>query len=346
MRKRVVRTLTIAMIFSVLVFIIIAGSLMLTWFFTMYLYRRDIIQIQRPEVTIPVYAIVSIIVGTVLSIFAGKRPINRIKEINEATKEIAKGNFDIHLDENIAATELREMAHSFNIMTKELAGIELLRNDFIENVSHEFKTPLTAIEGYATLLQRKNLSEETRLEYAKKILYNTKRLSSLSGNILLLSRLENQELGITKEMFCLDEQLREIILSFEDQWTEKELELEIELDSADYDGSRDLLAHVWQNLLSNAIKFSHVGGKISIRLLNRNTGIKVSITDSGIGMSKEVIHRIFEKFYQGDTSRASHGNGLGLTLAKRIVDLHGGIITVTSKEGKGTDFTVTLPTTA
>lgn len=168
MKKRVVRTLTLAMTFSALVFIIIAGTMFLVSFLTMYLYRRDIIQIQRPEVTIPVFAGVSVIIGTIVSVFAGKRPINRIVEINEATKEIAKGNFNVHLDEDIAATELREMAHNFNIMTKELAGTEMLRNDFIENVSHEFKTPLTAIEGYATLLQRKELPEETKIEYIKK----------------------------------------------------------------------------------------------------------------------------------------------------------------------------------
>ncbi len=344
MKKRVVKTLTTAVMFSVLVFIIITVAMLLTSFLTMYLYRRDIINIQRMEVTISAFALVSVLTGTIISIFAGRRPINKIVEISEATKEVAKGNFTVRLDENIAAAEIREMAHNFNIMTQELSGIEMLRNDFIENVSHEFKTPLSAIEGYATLLRKKELTEETRLEYVRKILYNTERLSSLTGDILLLSRLENQKLGITKETYCLDEQLREVILSFEEQWTVKDLELDIELDNAELYGSRDLLAHVWQNILGNAIKFSHSGGKIIVRLIKRDADVKVSVTDSGIGMSESTLRRIFEKFYQGDTSRASHGNGLGLTLAKRIVDLHGGVITVTSKENKGTTFIVTLPT--
>ena len=238
------------------------------------------------------------------------------------------------------------MAHNFNLMAKELAGTEILRTDFVENVSHEFKTPLSAIEGYTTLLQRKDLSEEKRQNYTKKILYNTRRLSTLTSNILLLSRLENQEIGIKKETFCLDEQLREILLLLEDGWTEKKLELEIDLDAVDYYGNKDLLAHVWQNILSNAIKFAPENGIIHILLRRENGSLITSITDNGIGMSEDVMRRIFEKFYQGDFSRSSQGNGLGLALAKRIVDLHGGNISVSSKEGKGTTFTVSLPLTS
>lgn len=228
-------------------------------------------------------------------------------------------------------------------MAKELSGIEMLRNDFIENVSHEFKPPLSAIEGYATLLQKKGLSEEKRVEYTQRILQNTQRLSTLTGNILLLSRLENQEIGIIREKYCLDEQLREIILLFEEQWTAKNLDLEIDLDNADYCGNKELMAQVWQNILGNAIKFVSDGGKICARLRNTATEITVSILDNGIGMSQEVIDRIYEKFYQGDKSRASQGNGLGLTLAKRIVDLHSGKISVTSSVRNGSSFVIIMP---
>lgn len=147
--------------------------------------------------------------------------------MSNAAQEVAKGNFDVSLNENIRIKELRDMAHNFNLMAKELAGTEILRTDFVENVSHEFKTPLSAIEGYTTLLQRKDLSEEKRQNYTKKILYNTRRLSTLTSNILLLSRLENQEIGIKKETFCLDEQLREILLLLEDGWTEKNWNLKL-----------------------------------------------------------------------------------------------------------------------
>lgn len=228
-------------------------------------------------------------------------------------------------------------------MTRELAGTELLRNDFVENVSHEFKTPLSAIEGYATLLQKKNLSEEKKEEYTKKILLNTRRLSTLTSNILLLSRLENQETGIKKETFSLDEQLRETLLSLETAWSEKNLELEIELDNVDYSGNKELLFHVWYNIIGNAVKFTDTGGWIQILLKKEAEQIKIQITDTGIGMDETIRQRIFEKFYQGDHSRSDTGNGLGLALAGRIITLHGGNISVASKEGKGSTFTVTLP---
>lgn len=337
------RSIRIAAIFSALVFLILALTMIITVTVTMFLYRRDILRLQRLEVTIPVYAGISVIVGTIMSRFAGKRPIGRIIEINEATKEVARGNFDVVVDEDIQATELREMAHSFNIMTRELAAKKLLHTDFIENVSHEFRTPLSAIEGYAILLRRKSVSDEMRVEYAKKILNNTQRLTALTGNILLLSRLEPGELILEKKPFSLDEQLREIILMLESEWTAKDLELDIELESITYSGSRELLYHVWHNLLTNAVKFSNKGGKIIIRLSSFPDSIHFTITDEGIGMSKATLERVFEKFYQGDTSRSTYGSGLGLSLAKRVVEVHSGTISAASHEGRGATFLVTLP---
>lgn len=269
--------------------------------------------------------------------------ISSIVSTSKTTKEIAKGNFDVKIDENVLSSELKDMAQSFNIMAKELSGTEMMRNDFVENVSHEFKTPLSAIEGYATLLQKKDLSNEKRIDYTKKILYNTKRLSTLTGDILLLSRLENQELGIEKKIFCLDEQLREIILSQEENWSAKNIALEIELESVDFYGNKELLAHVWQNIFGNAIKFSPEFGIININLKKSDNYVSVNIKDNGLGMNSETKKRIFEKFYQGDSSRSSKGNGLGLTLAKRVTDLHHGKIEVVSEEGKGSEFSVILP---
>ena len=294
-------------------------------------------------VSLIVFAVVSVIVGMIFSRFAARRPIGTIVEISDATKEIAKGNFNVRLNEDIRVTEIQTMAHNFNLMTRELAATEMLRNDFVENVSHEFKTPLAAIEGYVTLLQRKELSEEKRKEYTERILFNTKRLSALTGNILLLSRLENQEIEIKKENYSLDEQLREIILMYEPQWSGKNLDLDIDLDPAVCCGNKDLLAQVWQNLIGNAVKFVADNGRIRVLLRQKESAIEVSVVDNGSGMTAEVMNRIYEKFYQGDTSRSSSGNGLGLTLAKRIVDLHGVTIQVSSKLGSGTTFTVTLP---
>ena len=337
------RSWRLSVMFSLLIFLSLTITVALTGALAMLLFRLGILSGPNRGIVIFVVAAVSVLVGTLLSQFAGRHPLSAIIAMSEATKEVAKGNFDVTVAEESPIKELRDMAHSFNRMTKELAGTELLRSDFVENVSHEFKTPLSAIEGYATLLQKPGLSEEKRAEYTGKILYNTRRLSTLTSNILLLSRLENQELDIPRETFCLDEQLREVILSQEEGWAGKYLELEVDLDSADYRGNRDLLAHVWQNLLSNAVRFTPERGLIRVLLRRDENRLRVSVADTGPGMSEEIQRRVFEKFYQGDRSRASQGNGLGLALAKRVVDLHGGEIIVSSKEGKGTTFTVYLP---
>ena len=330
----------LSVMFSLLTFLTLTLTILFSALLTLLLIRTGILVRQNRGIVFFVIALVSILVGTIISNYAGRHPLTAIIAMSNATQEVARGNFDVSLDENIRIKELREMAHNFNLMAKELAGTEILRTDFVENVSHEFKTPLSAIEGYATLLQKKDISAEKRQDYTKKILYNTRRLSTLTSNILLLSRLENQEIGIKKESFC-----RELLLLLEEGWTEKQLELEIDLDAVDYYGNKDLLAHVWQNILSNAIKFAPENGIIHILLRRENGSLITSITDNGIGMSEDVMRRVFEKFYQGDFSRSSQGNGLGLALAKRIVDLHGGDIAVSSKEGKGTTFTVTLPLT-
>lgn len=330
-------------LFSLFIFILLIVTMFTSVLFTILLTSAGIFNERPQEITLITFAIVSIIIGTLLSRIAGERPIGTIIAISEATKEVAKGNFNIQLDENIRAVEIRNMAHNFNLMAKELANTEMFRNDFIGNVSHEFKTPLSAIEGYATLLQKKNLSEDKKAEYIEKITFNTKRLSALTGNILLLSRLENQELEIKKETYSLDEQLREIILLFETQWNEKNLNLDIDLDTVNYFGNYDFLAQVWQNILGNAIKFVHNQGQIRIILRNEMDFIKVMIVDNGAGMNSEMQQRIFEKFYQGDTSHSTPGNGLGLTLAKRIIDLHKGSIQVSSQEGRGSTFTIILP---
>ena len=338
--------LHVAALFSVIVSACLTCTLLLLGGISILLFRLGVLNSQHWEIAVISHAFVSIAVGTTLSLFVGKRYMRVIEQINEATKQVAGGNFDVQLDENIRAVEFQEMSRNFNRMTRELAHTEMLHNDFIENVSHEFKTPLTAIEGYVTLLQKKDLSEDKRRDYTQKILFNTRRLNTLTGNILFLSKLENHQLDVIKESYSLDEQLREVILLLEEAWSGKKLELDIDLESCDFYGNKDLLAHVWQNILSNAIKFSPDNGLVRILLYGDGNNLIISISDNGIGMSEEIRKRVFEKFYQGDLSRSSQGNGLGLTLAKRIVDLHCGEISVSSEEGRGATFTVTLPVTA
>lgn len=338
------RSLKLAVVFSIVMFFIIAATVILMGLIFLILYHFGIIHPSRnPAMIFFVFAAVSIVLGTVFSRFSGKKMIAPIIEISEATKQVAKGNFDIQLKEKTRAREVNIMAQNFQLMTQELANTETFHNDFIHNVSHEFKTPLSAIEGYATLLQNKSLNPEKQEAYIAKILFNTKRLTTLTGNILQLTRLENKEITTEKRWFSLDEQLREDILLFEEKWNRKRLELDIDLDGVEYFGNSDMLSQVWQNLISNAVKYVHEGGNIRVILRKENEGIKIHVADNGIGMNEGIKSKVFEKFFQGDTSHSSEGNGLGLTLAKRIVDLHGGTISLSSKEGKGTTFTVSLP---
>lgn len=337
------RSFRIAVLFSALVFLILLLTMGLTGLITVLVSESNFIDAPPKELTLLLFAVISIIVGTILSHTVGKRPLNVIREIDDATKEVVKGNFTVRLNEDIVAEELHSMAHNFNTMVRELSNTEILRKDFIENVSHEFQTPLSAIEGYAALLQNQSLTTQKRQEYAARILVNARRLSDLSGNILLLSRLEHQELEIQKETYALDEQIREAILLFETKWTQKELCLEVDLSAIRYKGNKELLMQVWQNLIGNAVKFVSQKGEIRITLRIEKNNVIVTVADNGIGMSEAVQKRIYEKFYQADTSRTGIGNGLGLALAKRIVDLHDGTLTVASAEGKGTMFTVTLP---
>lgn len=266
-----------------------------------------------------------------------------VRNLIEATNEVSKGDFSIRLDECSVHPGAYEMNCSFNKMVKELSSIETLRSDFIINVSHEFKTPIAAIEGYATLLQDSDLSEEERMEYTKIILDSSRQLSSLSGNILKLSKLETQEIVPDKKYFYLDEQLRQALLLLETQWSKKNIDIDMDLKTTRYYGSEDLLMQVWLNIFGNAIKFTPENGLIVTRLKNTPKGLCVSISDNGIGMSDDVKDKIFDKFYQGDKSRNFQGNGLGLTLVKRILDLCKCEITVKSKINEGTTFDIYLP---
>lgn len=291
------------------------------------------------------FALSSIFLGTVIALFVGKLMIQPIQNISDAFDELSQGNFAVRVSLDEAIAEIREMANHFNAMTYDLSHIETLRSDFVANVSHEFKTPIAAIEGYATLLQNPNLAPEKHEHYVEKILDNSRRLSNLSSNILALSKLENQEMIVDNREFRLDEQIRKSILMLESKWSAKNIEFDMELQKQMYYGSEPLLAQVWSNILDNAIKHSPPGGVIHVNMLDANTQLTISITDHGDGMTQEIQKHIFEKFYQGDDSRKAEGNGLGLPLAKRIIDLCKGNIRVESAPGKGASFHIVLPKT-
>ncbi len=287
----------------------------------------------------------TLLFSAVIMFFAGKSVTEPILEIRDATQRVAKGDFDVQVEIDTKNTDIAQLSRSFNSMVKELKSNEVLKKDFVSNVSHEFKTPLATISGFAKLLEDGNLSEEETVEYASIIKKECDRLTVLCSNVLRLSRIENQKITTNKAIFRLDEQIRDAIVLFEPLWDAKELILDVDLDEAEYYGDEELLQQVWINLVQNAIKFTPEKGTITVYLRKNDNGITVNVADTGIGMSEEVMKHIFEKFYQAEASRSNKGNGLGLALVKEIVELSGGRVNVTSEVGKGSNFTVILPET-
>ncbi len=265
-----------------------------------------------------------------------------LQEISRATEKVSQGDFSLSLP-TINPPEkydyLDLMILDLNKMIEDLNGIETLRTDFISNVSHELKTPLAVMQNYATLLQAPDLDQASRLEYAKAVSQNCRRLTSLITNILKLNKLENQQIYPEVPPYDLGEQLRECLLGFEEAWSEKNIELEAEIeDGIMTTRNGQLLSLIWNNFISNAIKFTPEGGKITVRLQRLGQQLQVSVQDSGCGMDEKTKVHIFEKFYQGDTSHATKGNGLGLALAARVADICKGKIRVESELGHGSVF--------
>jgi len=336
--------LKLGLVFSVIIFLITLASGVISAVLAISLHLNAFSPPNKLLYPIINLYAVSVIIGTAISAVVGKRILSPLVKFSGALMEVGKGNFNIKLDENkYHIEELKEMSQNFNVMVRELNNIETFRSDFIANVSHEFKTPLASIEGYTMLLQSDNLTDQEKNEYTKKILSNTKRLSNLVGIILQISRLENQGIFAEKNKFKLDEQLRQTLLLFESKWASKNIDLDLDLDEITFYGNEELLMQVWANLFSNAIKFTPDNGTITCTLKQSDSFIITTISDNGIGISEDVQKHIFEKFYQGDKSHSSEGNGLGLALVRRIIDLSGGTIEVQSELGAGSTFTVKLP---
>ena len=268
------------------------------------------------------------------------------RRIAEAAKKIVVGDFSVRVDRPSRFSNdehFVEIIDCFNRMAQELSGVETLRTDFISNVSHEMKTPLAAMHNYGTLLQTPELSDEKRIEYARGITENSRRLADMMTNILKLNKLENQQIFPNAERYNLGEQLCESLLQYENVWEKEDIEIDTDIaEEVFVQADRELLSLVWNNLLSNAFKFTPRGGTVSLTLTTTDRHAIIKVKDTGCGMSPETGAHIFEKFYQGDTSHATRGNGLGLALVKRVVDIVHGEISVESALGKGATFTVKI----
>lgn len=289
----------------------------------------------------------SIIIGTLLAFAVGIVVLKPLSELIKGTKRVMDGDYSVRIDvgwvEKRTIRELRALIHDFNEMVEELQNTEMFRRDFISNFSHEFKTPLASIRGFARQLSEGGLTEEQQSEFSKIILDETEYLSVMSQNTLLLTNIENRDIISDRTDFSLDEQLRMCMLHLEPQWSAKNIEIDMEeLEEVRFFWNEQLLAHVWNNLFDNAVKFTPEGGAIRVSCKREKNLVKIKVADSGCGIPEDALPHIFEKFFQADSSHATKGNGLGLALAKKIVELAGGDIGVESEIGKGTVFTVTL----
>jgi signal transduction histidine kinase len=305
----------------------------------------DIGEMIRGSRYFPLFGVLfaNFLLATALTAIFSKTALKRLREFIDATRQVARGNFNIKVDEGRGVTELTELAHSINKMAQELASIETLRSDFINNFSHEFKTPIVSIRGFAKLLKEGSATEEEKQEYIDIILTESKRLATLSSNVLNLSKYESLEIVPERVPFRVDEQIRRAVAQTSPKWSAKAIEADVAMEELTYNGNADLTQQIWLNLIDNAIKFTGQGGNIAIRLARWNNGLRFAIKDDGIGMDEQTAAHVFDKFYQGDKSRTQAGNGLGLAIAKRIVELCGGRIDVGSELGKGSEFVVWLP---
>ena len=291
-----------------------------------------------------VNVLVLTLIFTSLDLYRRKRMVDKpVREIRQALEQITAGDFSVRLDSGSTYGSYAKIMESINHMTRELGGVETLRDDFIANVSHEMKTPLAVMHNYGTLLQSPDLTEKQRMKYAKAVTEGSRRLTDLMTNILKLNRLENQQIYPQPRQYDLSEQLCRCLLQFESRWEEDSIDINTDIaEGITIRQDEELLELVWNNLLSNAFKFTPPGGRIGLRLTVEENWAVVQVSDTGCGMTQEVGAHIFEKFYQGDTSRATAGNGLGLALVKRIIDITGSVISVSSTPGVGSTFTVRL----
>ena len=294
-----------------------------------------------PWVFVAVSLVIGAVVGTILSFMYSKLTKKTIKPYLDALQRVSEGDFTARIDEESMMFEDTHIAEKFNQMVKKLGSVEILRESFISDFSHEFKTPIVSISGFAKLLKTADLTDEERNEYLDVIINESERLVHLSQSVLLLTRLDDHV--VQKQTFLLDEQLRQSVLLFDKTLKDKNIQLDLTVETLPICSSQQLLSNVWLNLIGNAIKFSFDGGKIDIVAKNHGDYVTVAISDQGCGMDEQTQQNIFNKFYQGDKSHSVEGNGLGLPIVQKVLKLVGGDISVQSELGKGSTFTVILP---
>lgn len=294
-------------------------------------------------ILIAIFFVISVVTGIAIFYRFNQLFLRPLDDLSSALKEVEKGNYDVTVTTDVQVRELYRLMHGFNQMAKEISSVELLKKDFISYFSHEFKTPITSIRGFSRQIKERELDPNKQKEYIDIIYRESDRLIRMSSNVLTLTKLEHQQILTDVKSYNLGEQLRRTVLLLEKQWTEKELDLDVDIDDVDIQNNEEIIKQIWVNVLSNAIHYSQPGSKLKLSCRADAQAVKVRIRDYGAGMPDAVRERIFEKFYQGDASHGERGNGLGMSIVKRIIDLCGGKIVIKSQVGKGTTVIVYLP---
>lgn len=347
-KERTSRT-SLVLVLSIFIFLILLAAIALSYLFLIIFTNLGLLEEQDGTLktsTVAIFmSISSLIIGGTISYFSSRLPLKPINEIINKMNRLAAGDFKARLKfGNIISSHpaARELTESFNTMASELENTELLRNDFINNFSHEFKTPIVSISGFANLLSKGNLSDEQKQLYLASIREESMRLATMASNVLNLSKVENQTILTDVTTFNLSEQIRSAVLLLESKWSSKNIDLQIDFDEYEIDANEELLKQIWINLMDNAVKFVPRCGTVELNIKDIGYGFSVTVSNTGIEIPKEKQEKIFNKFYQADESHSTQGNGIGLAIVKKIVDLHSGSISV--KSGGGiTSFTVTLP---
>lgn len=329
-------------IFALIIFLFMFFAMLLVFLGAFVLYRFGLISTDRPAGTVLfLFALISLLVGTALSMVFSRFPLAPLRELMDATDRIAGGDYSARIDLKSPA-ELKRLSDKFNHMAAEIGSVEMLRSDFINNFSHEFKTPIASIHGFAEMLELEDLAAEERTEYIHIIKEEAARLIALSTNILNLSKIEQQTILTGCTRFNVSEQIRQVIALLDKKWTEKGITVAFDCGEFFCTGSEELLKQVWINLIDNAIKFSPERETVDISIQETCDSLIVSFTNKGAPIPEAALAHIFDKFYQADTSHATQGNGLGLSIAKRVMELHGGSLTVSCSD-TGNVFTAALP---
>lgn len=324
----------LTLLFALVVFIIMLFTMILLFLTIHLMIHFGIVPNEKVDkLPLFLFSIVSLGIGTVLSIIFSTKPLKPIREIMAATDRIADGDYSVRLSLK-GPEEFRTLSDKFNHMAEELGSVEMLRTDFVGNFSHEFKTPIVSIRGFAKALKWDDLTKEERTEYLDIIINEAERLSELSLNVLYLSKIENQTIITNKRCYNISEQIRRVVALLDHKFSEKQLEVLFDSDEFMITANEEMMKQVWINLLDNGIKFSPIGGKIAIYINPQNDNLSVKISNQGEEIPPEMREHIFDKFYQGDSSHSTNGNGLGLAIVKKIIDLHNGrIIVHSSKNG-------------